>query len=96
MAQRPQRTVVEDRSPLGPILGVVAVIVLLFLVWFFLFNDGFGNNALTDDTEEQEDTPDINITVPGDIDLPGDGPGTGDDPGGGDEPAPGPDPAGGD
>ncbi len=86
--RRSRRTVVEDRNPMGIILAVLAFLIVLFLAWMLLFNDGFGgadddrDNETT--TEERGDTPDVNIEVPG-----GEGSRTGNEPATGDEPATG-------
>lgn len=61
---------------MGPIIAVIATIVILFLAWMLLFRDGFGgdsgdNNVAETPAAEQEqeqeepaDT-DINVNIPG-------------------------------
>ena len=91
-----RRRVVEDRNPMGPILAVIAVIVLLFLAWM-LFRDDFGigddgdggaevGETTTPEPEEPAEQP-VEDILPGEQPA-GDAPATGDAPGsdGGDAP----------
>jgi hypothetical protein len=85
--RRTRRTVVEDRNPMGPIIAVLAVVILLILAWMFFSNNDSGRDGGTETgttTEESPEQPEGNIELPG-VDE-GDEP-AGESPAAGDEPA---------
>lgn len=76
---------------MGPIIAVIATLVVLFLAWMLLFRDGFGDGddagvtetptAEVEQEEEPADAPDVNINIPGGDDS-GEQSGAGDQGGG--------------
>ncbi|HEX2053065.1 MAG TPA: hypothetical protein VHJ78_04970 [Actinomycetota bacterium] len=72
-----RRRVVEDRNPMGPILAVLATLVVLLLAWMLLFRDGFGGGDDEDATvtqtpaEQQEGEGEAEGGADVDVNLPG-------------------------
>jgi hypothetical protein len=61
-----RETVVVDRdgSSMGMILGVIAVIALLFAVWWFALGPGTGSTTNNNDVDVQVPVPSVQIDVP--------------------------------